>query len=338
MSLIAIILLVLIFCAIYIGIVWFTKYNSSRHWSSIPGFCMGIGIGVTFLSMYKTFQNFKKGNEIENLIPEISSAFIGSLLGLSISLLMTYWIKSRIAAIEEIEQKQAGENTNPYLLLQKIAKNTENLNTAFATFNTKTETLNSEMLNEFSAKFKEIMDSVKTDAIGQSLENINSIHKELSGKLETIFDVTNGTILNGQVAIKDEINTMNTEVSQKIDAFIASRIKSLEETFKRIEDYQTRSQTFLEAVTKCFKLTVERYENIDDIKKESIEDIKKQLDKLENIKLNEKGDNINKNWNELAELITNIMNKASSINNLINELDKRQPVFINQQTTTIDDV
>ena len=139
---------------------------------------------------------------------------------------MTYYIKSKISSIEEEEQKKAKENgeDNPYKLLQQIVENTKNnngelekLNTAFSTFNERGEKLNKDMLNEFSKKFEELMTSVKEDAIGQSLSNLEKIQGQLSAELKKIFGTTNSTISEGQNALTDGINALTVALENKID-------------------------------------------------------------------------------------------------------------------------
>jgi chromosome segregation ATPase len=332
------VILVLVVCSVYIRNVEQMKNPSARHWSSIPGFCMGVGIAATFISLFITFQGYKESTNLSILIKEVSGAFLGSLAGLAISLYMTYKIKTKITEIEEKEQNKAGENANPYILLQQIVENTssnkselEKLNKAFDTFNSKTERLNSDMNQDFTNNLKALMASVKTDAIDQSLKSISDIHQKLSEKLEGVFGVTNGTISSGQEAIKDEINKMNNEVSQKIDDFIASRIESLERTFKRIEEYQTRSQTILETTTNSFKETVEKYAEVNDDKTEIIENTRKQLYELEEVRKN--GSTLIQNWDNIAKSMEGMQDRINQINSVITQLDGIKTVLVNQQKT-----
>lgn len=466
MSLVAIVCLVLIPCVFYIGIVLYYKYNSSRHWSSIPGFCMSIGIGVTFITMYLTFQDDKKIADIKSLIPEISNAFIGSLVGLVLSLIMTYWVKSRISAIEVGEQKQAGENNNPYLLLQQINENT--LATYLATvqffnesnnqnksiiyevsqsrkilkeFTDKTEQFNTNLFNELIQKLEKAVRDMSNEAIGKSLGNIEDIQKDLAEELKTIFGTTNGTIAVGQTDLKnsidelkvaletkikdindastksaglaqEEVNKLLTEISNKVanmgesittqadtvitqkvesinntfnaidekqqkaveiqgdivkkmqdiftkmetafntkideiniatneiqgkiiemgnnitekaDKIVDSKIQSLEETFKRIEKYQRRSETILKEVTHKFGKSVTQVEYINDRRKVEFEKLENQS-KILNYTI-QSTNKVYENWRETVKSIEEMENNLASINNVITNIDELNSKF-----------
>ena len=97
MSLASIIIILLVFfsCIAYILYVVYKPSSKSRHWSSIPGFCMGVGIAGTFISLFWTFQNYDEKQSLSMLIKDVSSAFIGSLVGLIFSLLCEYWVKKQ---------------------------------------------------------------------------------------------------------------------------------------------------------------------------------------------------------------------------------------------------
>ncbi len=507
MSLLLIAFLVLAPCIIYIGIVFSYKYDSPRHWSSIPGFCMGIGIAVTFVTMYLTFQNKEKVADIASLIPEISKAFIGSLAGLGLSLVMTYWIKSRISAIEDEEQKKAGENNNPYKLLQQIVENTSaNTNAIYdlkrttepllsennrhlldmiqgnnnakssidslkselirlfdinndevkqsrktlKEFTDKTEQFNTNLFNELIQKLEKAVRDMSNEAIGKSLGNLEKINADLSNNLENIFGKTGNTIAQGQTDLKksvddlkgvlenkidainkettanaslaknavteileeiqkqvadmgssiatqadaviakkeesinntfntidekqqaavqiqgkivdnmksifvdmqkafndkiDEINTatgkiqgeiigMGDNITAKADEVVSEKIKSLEKTFERIEDYQGRSQTTLDTATHSFKETVEKYEQVNEDKTELIRIIGQQLKELEAVRKN--GSTLIQNWEQIAQSMKNMQDRINQINGVITQLDGIKTVLANQQNLNND--
>lgn len=451
---------VLIFCAISFAFVWFNKTakDSARHWSALPGIFMGVGIFFTFLTIYDTFNHIPfiedKPNEINTnkLIEMIGSGFLGSIVGLFCSIVITLLIKTQINCIEAKEQEAAGENNNPYLLLQQIVENTSlnkselvKLNTAFDTFNTKTETLNSDMIENFSKKFEALMKKVESEAIAKSLGNLEKINADLSNNLEKIFGTTGTTIAEGQTNLKNSIDALKSALEGKIDAInqaatnsaelakgsvtmtleeiktqvanmgasiaseadtvitqkvesinntfstidekqqnaiqiqgeivenmqsvfnemqaafntkigeinkaadeiqggiidmgnnitekaadiVSAKIQSLEETFKRIEQYQRRSETMLKDVTSSFKETVEKYEQVNEDKTELIRIIGQQLKELQ--KVRENGTTLIENWNGIAKTMESMQDRINQINNVITQLDNIKTVLLNQQ-------
>lgn len=342
MSLVAIVCLVLIPCVFYIGIVYFTKYNSSRHWSSIPGFCMGIGIAVTFGTMYLTFQDKVKVLNIASLIPEISKAFIGSLLGLGLSLIMTYWIKSRISTIEENEQKKAGENNNPYLLLQQINENT--LATYLATvqlfnesnnqnksiiyevsqsrkilkeFTDKTEQFNTNLFNELIQKLEKAVRDMSNEAIGKSLGNIEDIQKDLAEELKTIFGTTNGTIAVGQTDLKNSIDELKVALETKIkdinDASTKSAGLAQEEVNKLLTEISNKVANMGESITTQADTVITQ-------KVESINNTFNAIDEKQQKAVEIQGDIVKEMQDIFTKMETAFNTKIDEINIATNEI------------------
>ena len=83
----------IIICIIYSCYIWIQYSNSARLLQSIPGFCMGIGIIVTFINMYWVFNEYNAQSDLNDLIKDISKAFLGSLAGIFIGLFQTPFIK-----------------------------------------------------------------------------------------------------------------------------------------------------------------------------------------------------------------------------------------------------
>ncbi len=319
-------ILVAIFSLAYIFYVIYSPSSKARHWSSIPGFCMGVGIFFTFVSLFLIFRRNGNGDNISELMKEVSSAFLGSLVGLFFSLIMTYKIKSKISEIEEEEQKKAGENANPYLLLQQIVENTgsnkaelEKLNTAFSTFNSTTEQFNTNLFEELIQKLEKVVKDTGSNAIKQSLQNLDGINTQLSGKLGEIEGIVSG---------------FGNNISIEIEKVLAAKIQNLEATFERIEKYQTRSQTALETTTKSFKETVEKYEKVNENKTELIDNIKLQLKELKAVR--ENGSTLIQNWNDIAKSMENMQDRINQINGVITQLDNTKTILTTQQNLNND--
>ena len=366
---------VLVFCAISFLAVFFNKKakNSARHWSALPGMFMGVGIFFTFLTIYDTFNYIPikdKSSEIDTneLIKMIGSGFLGSIVGLFCGISITFYIKKQINRIEITEQEEAGENNNPYKLLQQMVANTA-------------------ANNEELKAMKEIMEQSKSVAIDETLNKIEETYGQFSDELKKIFGTTNSTISEGQNALTDGINALTVALENKIDAVnqqtigsakkaeetiqktietiqanveakvgdintniekiekttqnfgdnisvelekvLKSKIESLEKAFDKIEEYQRRSQTILETTTNSFKETVDKYEQVNEDKTGLIDIIGKQLAELQAVR--ENGTELISHWEQIATSVECMQERINKINGVIAQLDNIKTVLANQQ-------
>ena len=235
-----ILIIVAFFCLLYSIIIWKFCANSFRLLQSIPGICMGLGIIATFINMYLVFRDFNAESDTNDLIKDISPAFLGSLIGISAGLIQTPFIKNKI---DKLDREIESQNPNPYTLLSEIVTNTKDTNLALKVLTEQNKEINDVFLRELKKE-----------------------SSELNFKLVEDFKValTNSLQKSSEEAIKeslDKMNEINDSFKEKLAELQTSNsvliAKQIEDSNKKIEDYSQGSAEQISIMLKAFT------ENID---------------------------------------------------------------------------
>lgn len=208
---------------------------------------MGVGILFTFLNMYDVFHDLNQQsiNQLatQNLIREISSAFLGSLAGIFFGLIQTPFIKGRV---DKIEHTYEMSKPDPYNSLVSIVENTLS---------------NNQLLES-------LIDSVDqgTRMIERNLaEHITITNKQLSDINHSIEKMSIGTArflirfqaqsnqLNTELITNftDSLNNRLGELSGKAMVNALDNIQKVQEKFNvTLEQFQTQNNAMLEQLRK----------------------------------------------------------------------------------------
>lgn len=246
---------------LYSIIMWVGFRKSSRMLQSIPGFCMGVGILVTFYNMYDVFHglNQQSINQLatQDLIREISSAFLGSLAGIFFGLIQTPFIKGRV---DKIERTYEMSKPDPYNSLESIVENTLSNNqllqnlinnvTQGAEMNERNweaqRNIAQQMLNNINYSIEDLKDITR-----ERLNNTNDSIKKMSigaARFLIRFQAQSNQ-LNTELITNfiDSLNNKLAELSGEAMVNALKNIQVVQERFNNtLEQFQTQNNAMLE--------------------------------------------------------------------------------------------
>ncbi len=326
--------IVSVITVLYSIIIWARFRESSRMLQSIPGFCMGVGILFTFLNMYDVFYGFNQQNinqvATQQLIREISSAFLGSLAGIFFGLIQTPFIKGRV---DEIERTYEMSKPDPYNSLESIVENTlsnnQLLQTLIDNVSQGTSMIDSNLTKQTTITNKHLNntnDSIKKMSIGAArfLIRFQAQSTQLNTKLITNFT--------------DSLNNRLGELSGEAMVNALNNIQVVQKTFNdTLGQFQIQNNAMLKRLRDS---SAEQLTNHSQIIQRSMNQINETMKKMDE-NLSQQAEEIVTARQEELELIFNntidiMRERAENLSEIFAQLDEsrqRTETLLNDVTT-----
>lgn len=190
------------------------------------------------------------------------------------------------------------------------------------------EQLNQEVTS-IENKFTSAIDNITTSFSSQS-ETLKDALNEKIDEIKTSFETGVGAMAEEYKQKGDEIqstyqqveNTLrgfNEQIQSTVDETLRKNLEQLEDTFKRLDELQSRSTTNLSDTTKSFAEAVDKNQQISQEQSEVLEQVKNQYQEIEGLRTDMKA--LLEQWSTYSNQLHHLQDRVADLTKIIVELD-----------------
>jgi len=295
----------------------------------LQGIWTSLGILGTFIALVFAFKDkslFMNKNgelQLDNLLPYLSSAFITSVVGISMGVFFS--IRNKYYESEREETEKHLQDPPEKMLFDmkeaiiKISLNiSQDLSKQMVPF---FENLNNAVfknmqpvLNQSNETLKELNKKIEVQFSG-NIKKFNSVTEKMD---DIMTQQTENTKVYAKT-ISTTLNELVNKLSQSLDNVFKENINELDRTFENLKNWQVTSKEALSAITENLESSVSQYQSFNSKQEDVLENIEKQLISIDEIRKT-KGNEI-----QVVEIydekLTDLINRINDLNKVINQMD-----------------
>jgi len=280
---------------IIVGILITNKFIKLQKTDEIPNTWTSLGVLFTFISFLLVFQLNKDWSDVEGVVTQLSSAFVTSIIGISMSKYMNYLLRQ----VERNKENEQGFE-NPEMVLSDMRDIIKDLNATMGVSVVK----NDQILSNISSTFKSFsesigasistnIDQVMQDTMEKMNDTIQELGKTIGGnidhQIESQTEKTNE--LNQQyISLLEQQKTANMaaldQQKQWNDKVFKEQVKQSEELLvkqvdsnqKMLVEQQASMKQFVQSFNKDLDGVIKAFENSF---KDNVDEITMAFERLE---------------------------------------------------------
>ncbi|MEM1118847.1 MAG: hypothetical protein AAGJ18_00275 [Bacteroidota bacterium] len=254
---------------IFILIYGLTVYHRSKDpivLNTIPGFCTGIGVLLTFTILFINLQDgsFDFSNtgssstSLAKLVQKLAGAFSTSIIGVFSSLIANYFVKRKISRLE-IAALNGNSLKHPQLMLQEVVdashsneQSITSLNNSIMAMQRTFEERIEKLFRTMTNSLQHSVSNISRDALTAARSSIQDTNDKLVKSSLTLIKEHNESLTAATTANQTKMEEIFEEMSN-LGTLIRQQMEEAEQRADNsIEEIETSFQTSVDSMTKNF--------------------------------------------------------------------------------------